>query len=261
MKYLKLFEVFNSEVKFYRFNKFDILSDVEEMKLTPKQRKMVGPENVNDILVKNGFPDKQQCVHFMDQLAFRPDWKYLYGDFIYEIEIDDMSKLGWSFLFPVNDWFYKGNPFYHERNNPAIQDLLNSEYGNLEFSNGKLDEMTQYLLQYEVIGTGTLEDLKSSKFFGKQKLFVWTTDDVMVKKWNEPEKMAKDPNPYKSEPLLTSDDFLQRGVNKEQIGQFYQSEMGKRLKTIQPAGIIKPARFELKRQEAISLLDEWIKTL
>ncbi len=51
MKYLKLFEKFIEEPKFYRFNKFDLLGYEENLKLTPKYRKMVGPENINDVLV------------------------------------------------------------------------------------------------------------------------------------------------------------------------------------------------------------------
>lgn len=192
MKYLKLFEAFTSEVKFYRFNKFDLLGDVEEMKLTPKQRKMVGPENINNELIRNGFPDKHKCIHFMDSLALNKGYKNLYGEFIYEIQINDESHLGWSFLVPVNDWYYKGYSIYQERNNPDIQDLLNSEYAELQFpwgdEQGDLDRMSKYLIEYEVIGTGTIEDLKKSKFFGRQKLFVWTTDDVMVKKWIESHK-------------------------------------------------------------------------
>ncbi len=75
MKYLKLFEKFIEEPKFYRFNQFDLLGDKQEMQIKPKLRKMIGPENVNETLVKRGFPDKQKCVHFMDSLAFSPDYK------------------------------------------------------------------------------------------------------------------------------------------------------------------------------------------
>ena len=260
MKYLKLFEKFIEEPKFYRFNKFDLLDDKQEMQLTPKLRKMIGPENVNDVLVKNGFPDKQKCVHFMDSLAFSPDYKGLYGDFIYEIQIDDESKLGWSFFFPVNDWFYKGNPFYHERNNTAIQDLLNSEYANLHYpyddEHGDLDKMAEYCLKYEVIGTGTIEDLKKSKFFGKQKLFVWTNDDVIVKKFNEPKK---EPKPYKNKPLLTKEDFEVLSISPERIGQFYSSEIGRKIKRVQDRMAENPSKYDMFREEALRLLGGWSK--
>jgi len=263
MKYLKLFEKFIEEPKFYRFNKFDLLGSEESLKLTPKYRKMVGPENINDVLVENEFPDKHKCIHFMDSLAFSPDYKGLYGDFIYEIQIDDESKLGWSFFFPVNDWFYKGNPFYHERNNTAIQDLLNSEYANLVYpyddEHGDLDKMAEYCLEYEVIGTGTIEDLKKSKFFGKQKLFVWTNDDVIVKKWIEPSKTPKEPKPYKNKSLLTKDDFERLGISSEKIGQFYSSEIGKKIKRLQDRVIDNPSKYEMFREEALRLLKDWIK--
>ena len=263
MRYLKLFEKFIEEPKFYRFNHFDLLGDKQEMQLTPKLRKMIGPENVNETLVKRGFPDKQKCVHFMDSLAFSPDYKGLYGDFIYEIQIDDESKLGWSFFFPVNDWFYKGNPFYHERNNTAIQDLLNSEYANLVYpyddEHGDLDKMAEYCLEYEVIGTGTIEDLKKSKFFGKQKLFVWTNDDVIVKKWQEPSKQSKEPKPYKNRPLLNKEDFEVLGISSEKIGQFYSSEIGKKIKRLQDKVIENPSKYEMFREEALRLLKVWSK--
>ena len=264
MKYLKLFEKFIEEPKFYRFNKFDLLGSEENLKLTPKYRKMVGPENINDVLVENEFPDKHKCIHFMDSLAFSPDYKSLYGDFIYEIQIDDESKLGWSFFFPVNDWFYKGNPFYHERNNPVVQDLLNSEYKDLHYpyddEQGDLDKMSEYLLEYEVIGTGTIEDLKKSRFFGKQKLFVWTNDDVIVKKWIEPSKPPKEPKPYKNKSLLTKDDFERLDISSEKIGQFYSSEIGKNIKRLQDRFLETPSKFDLFREEALRLLGVWSKT-
>jgi hypothetical protein len=260
MKYLKLFEKFIEEPKFFRFNKFDLLGTSDSLKLTPKSRSMVGPENVNKTLVKNRFPDKHKCIHFMDSLAFSPDFKFLYGEFIYEIQIDDDSKLGWSFFFPINDWFYKGNPFYHERNNPAIQDLLKSEYANLHYpyddEQGDLDKMFDYLLEYEVIGTGTIEDLKKSKFFGNQKLFVWTNDDVIVKKWSKP---TKEPKPYKNKPLLTKEDFERLGVPSEKISDFYSSQIGKTIIKFSDRLIENPSKFDLFRDEALRLLKSWNK--
>ena len=58
MKYLKLFEKFIDEPKFYRFNQTDLLGQEDSMQLSARQRTMVGPENVNSVLVKNKFPDK-----------------------------------------------------------------------------------------------------------------------------------------------------------------------------------------------------------
>ena len=258
MRYIKLFEKFIEEPKFYRFNRFDLLVDKGEMQFSPKLRKMVGPENVNRVLVKNGFPDKHRCIHFMDSLAFNPDYKGLYGNFIYEIQIDDKSKLGWSFFFPINDWFYKGSPFYHERNNPDIQDLLNSEYKDLNYpydDQGDLDKMAEYCIEYEVIGTGTIEDLKKSKFFGKQKLFVWTDSDVIIKKYDK----KKESRPYKNEPLLVKDDFKRLGISSENIGQFYKSDFNKKIKRLQDKLVENPSKFDIFKEEALRLLEEWIK--
>ena len=50
MKYLKLFENFIDEPSFYRFNKTDILGQEDSMTIFPRERLMVGPENVNDVL-------------------------------------------------------------------------------------------------------------------------------------------------------------------------------------------------------------------
>ena len=262
MKYLKLFEKFIDEPKFYRFNKFDLLGDNYELQYTPKNRIMIGPENVNKVLVNRGFPDKQRCIHFMDSLAFSTDYKWLYGKFVYEIQIDDDSKLGWSFFFPVNDWFYKGNPFQHERNNPAIQDLLKSEYVNLVYPYGDeigdLDEMANYCIKYEVIGTGTIEDLKRSKFFGKQKLFVWTNDEVIVKKFNDMKK-PKEPTPYKNKTLLNKEDFESLGIDSSEIGKFYQSDFGRNIKRLQDRLLDNPNRFDLFRDEALNQLKKWKK--
>lgn len=189
MKYLKLFERFIQDIKFYRFNHFDLLGENDSIKYSPKERRMIGPEKVNNLLVKLGFPDKNKCIHFMDSIAFDPNFRSLYGDFIYEIEVDDKSKIGWSFFIPINDWFYKGFSLNKQRNNPALQDLLKSEYKDLNYSyddeDGDLGLMAEVLIKYGVIGNGNIEDLKKSKFFGNQSLFVWTNDDVIIKKYDK----------------------------------------------------------------------------
>lgn len=258
MKYLKIFEKFIEEPKFFRFNQFDLLGDNYELQYTPKNRIMIGPENVNKVLVNRGFPDKQRCIHFMDSLAFSPEYKWLYGNFIYEIQIEDDSKLGWSFFFPVNDWFYKGNPFQHERNNPAIGDLLKSEYDNLRYEKDDLHKMADYCIQYEVIGTGTIEDLKRSKFFGKQKLFVWTNDDVIVKKFAD-EKKPKEPKPYKNRALLSKEDFENLGISSNKIGEFYSSELGKKIKRLQDRMTENPSKYDMFREEALRILKVWFE--
>jgi hypothetical protein len=267
MKYLKLFENFIDEPSFYRFNKTDILGQEDSMTIFPRERLMVGPENVNDVLVKNGFPDKKKCIHFMDEKAFDPSYKGLYGSFIYRIQIDDESKLGWSFFIPINDWFYKGNPFESLKRNLAnlpnkIKDLLNSEYGDLRYpysDDRKLDleKMFNYLLQYQVIGTGTIENLKQNQLFGNHPVFVWTNDSVVLNKFIMPNKEPKEARPYKNKPLLTEDDFKNF---KSKMGQFYSSESGKLLRRLQMRANENPQMFDTLRQESLRVLGLWIET-
>lgn len=256
MKFLKLFETFIEEPKFFRFSREDVLGEKEIIEFKPSQRHMVGPEIVNNVLLKFGFPDKRKCIHFMDDLAFDISYKGLYGEYMYQIEIDENSKLGWSFCFPINDWFYKGNPFYRERNNPALADLLKSEYGKLHYSENEDDllKMAKFTFDYGVIGCGTIEDLKKSRFYQKQKLFVWTEDMVRVSKFVT-EKRVREARPYKNQPILTKDDFERLGITPENIPQFYSSEWGQKIKRFRET-----ADLNLKREEALRLLNQWSET-
>jgi hypothetical protein len=245
MRYLKLFEAFINDAKFYRFSKVEI----PEGEFTPEKRTIWGSPEFNDSLVSFGFPDKSQCVHFMDSLAFNPEYKGLYGKNIYEIKVDDNSKLGWSFIVPINDWYYRGNTLYQaqRQKNPVIEEIMKTEFGSREFIDDKsIDEVVNFLIDFGVIGTGTLQDLKNSKFFGKEKVFVWTTDTVLLSKYVTPQKVKV--GVYKSEKVLDTDDFVNRGLTKADIGKFYASEIGKLVKGS-------------TREEALKLLDEWIKTL
>ena len=71
----------------------------------------------------------------------------------------------------------------------------------------------------------------------------------------ESEIKEKEPKPYKNQPVLDTEDFTERGIKPEEIGNFYQSEWGRRFKRLQPT-----ADYNLRREEALKLLDEWIKT-
>jgi hypothetical protein len=254
MKYLKLFESFFYEPIFYRFSHVDILNGKDELIYQPKQRRMIGPKDTNDSLIKLGFPDKRKCIHFMDSVAFDPSYKGLYGKNIYQIEVSEDSKLGWSFIIPINDWFYKGYPFTHNvLKNTITQNLLNSEYKDMSYDNGDLDDMRDILIDYGFIGTGTLNDLKMSSFFGKQPAFIWTNDSVKITPYIEKTRNSKS---YKNEPLLTKNDFIDLDIPLEQIGNFYSSDWGKKIKRFQDS-----APFELKRQEALNLLKNWRDSL
>ena len=218
---------------------------------------MIGPDEFNNILVSLGFPDKSRCVHFMDEKAFDPSYSGLYGKNIYSINIDDESKIGWSFFFPINNWYYKGYQFYSAaKKSKDIQDLLDgTDFGRFDYENSTEEEaerMTELLKESGLIGTGTLKDLMASRFWGKEAAFAWTMDKVIVSKY---EKAPKAPTPYKNVPALTEQDFIQRGIEKSQIAQFYQSPQGKKMRSI------KSSKFDLKREESLRLLDEWISII
>jgi hypothetical protein len=258
MKYLKLFEAFISKPIFYRFNHSDLLNDKDELIYQPKERRMIGPDDINNCLLKANFPDKSRCIHFMDSLAFNPKYKGLYGEYLYEIEINEDSKLGWSFLVPINEWFYKGfsSMYGNVLGNHIIKDLLNSEYKNMNYDDGDLDEIRDIVMEFGFIGTGTIKDLKMSPFFENQPVFVWTTDNVKITRYIEEPKAPKIPKSYKKEPLLTKKDFLDFNITSNQIGEFYSSDWGKRFKEIDDS-----LPFEKKRKEALELLKNWKESL
>jgi hypothetical protein len=105
--------------------------------------------------------------------------------------------------------------------------------------------MAKYLLQFGIIGCGTIDDLKRSPHYGKEKLFIWTNDKVITSNYQVPIKEPKI-GTYKTERLLTTDDFTSRGISTKEIGSFYQSELGKSVKG-------------KTKEEALELLEQWIK--
>jgi hypothetical protein len=46
--------------------------------------------------------------------------------------------------------------------------------------------MRDILIECGLIGTGTIEDLKSSKYFENQPVFVWTNDEVKINNYQKP---------------------------------------------------------------------------
>ena len=192
MIYIKLFEAFIQEPVFYRFSHVDLLNGETELVYHPKEIGMMGPESFNSSLVEVGFPDKKKCIHFMNSLAFDPSYKSLYGKYTYNIQIDDSSHLGWSFLTAINNWFYRSNPYRNAIRNPICKDLLNTEFKDLYhekeniFDASVVNRMRDILIECGLIGTGTIEDLKSSKYFENQPVFVWTNDEVKINNYQKP---------------------------------------------------------------------------
>jgi hypothetical protein len=259
MRYIKLFEKFVNDVKFYRFNHNDLLGEESEKELTPGMRNMIGTDEFNEALIRVGFPNKKKCVHFLDSNAFDPSFKNLYGKNIYNIEIDDQSKLGWSFYHPINEWYYltgfkfrnldsslldeisKASPIdvYYDEENTTEESVINQSV-----------ERIKKVMEYNFIGFGTIDDLKKSPLFGKVPLFVWTEDKVLVKKYLKEVK----PTEYKSQPLLTPEDF----PSKELMANFYKSDSGKKIKVLQNNFNTKKTNYDAFRSEAIKILNDWL---
>lgn len=201
MKYIKLFENFNS-VKFIRFNK----SEMPEGDLTPTLRRKyqdVDEENIGvyewtEKLKAAGFPDNKVAIHFMtDDTAEREAFRSkLYGNYKYEIQLKDPNqKLGWTFIWPINEWFYKTNMYISDPDRlgikssegkeammslePKIGYLKDAYYDELEPEDS--EKIANALLEAGLIGFGAINDLMSSKLYKKENLFVWTSDTVIVK--------------------------------------------------------------------------------
>ena len=257
----KLFEALVEDVTFIRMSHTDMLDGREEGWYQPKQRRMIGPDTFNDSLVKSGFPDKQSCVHFMSESSYDAGYSYIYGKNLFQVVIDDKYKLGWSFVAPINDWFYKGNSIQNSlrSGNELVSDIMKSPFNQIyaDSQTGEgVDESLNYLLDFKAIGTGTIEDLKKSPHFGKYNLYVWATDKVYLKKYTKEDDKPKEPKPYKSQPLLTPEDFS----SKEEMANFYKTN-GSTLKRLKDIMDIKKLDHNEVRQEALKLLDKWRKTL
>ena len=112
------------------------------------------------------------------------------------------------------------------------------------------------MLDFKAIGTGTIDDLKKSPHYGKYNLYVWTTDKVYLKKYTKEDDKPKEPKSYKSQPLLTPEDFS----SKEEMANFYKTN-GSTLKRLKDIMDIKKLDHNEVRQEALKLLDKWRKTL
>ena len=152
------------------------------------------------------------------------------------------------------------SPFADIDTNP---DMYDDEYedddtvvDDSEFQQ-RLDESLKYMLDFGVIGTGTIEDLKKSPHYGKYNLYVWSNDKVYIKKYVNGKTKEKEveSKPYKNQPVLNTNDFANKGIKPDEIGKFYQSEWGKKIQKLQPT-----VDFDLRREEALKLLDQWIET-
>jgi hypothetical protein len=226
MKYLKLFENFNEEILFYRFS-------IDEMKINSEgsrpifrkskkqlpsnhspveEPKIIGEEWVdykpgvrgdespdwNNICMDKGFPDRNKCLHFMSESAYRmaksPEaasknifHNKKFGINEYQIKVDENTNIGWTFFVMIGEWYMKNAEHLKNKLESAeipdnsIIKKWNSEIDPyyIEKSNKLLDE----LIKLELIGTGKISDLKNSKYWKENvPCYVWTSDKVKIKK-------------------------------------------------------------------------------
>jgi hypothetical protein len=269
MKYLKSYKLFEAYVDnpiFIRFSHVDLLNGESEVEFTPTERRMVGPELFNDILVDMGFPDKNRCVHFMDEVSYgdNPHLTSLYGKNLYNIKVDDNSLLGWCFVMPINDWFFRAYQFHNKvERNDKVKQLLSSELFEIKPESGSYQdspeaskESANILIKDQMIGFGKLADLMNSPYWGKLPLFAWTNDTVKVSEKPIEAKQPKEAKAYKKQALLTPDDFDNIGADRDKIGLFYNSTEGRKMLRIQDH-----LPYDIKREEALRLLKIWSENL
>ena len=195
MRYLKLFESWVETPKFYRKSHVDVLDGLEEGEFQPVVRKQIGPELVNDDLVSRGFPDKSKCVHFMSEEAyneFGKDLSGVWGKLLYEVKIEDTTKIAWSFFLNINDWYYRSLPYDRNSNSDIIRNfekntnILDFEpYDKWDENNEVIPLTTDALLSEKIIGFGTINDLKKSPHWGKYRYYCWTNNKVYLKRINK----------------------------------------------------------------------------
>ena len=258
IKTFKLFEAYIESPQFYRFSHEDILGSNTQIEYARIQdRKLIGQNIWNDSLVNVGFPDRLRCVHFMDENAFSPEFKGLYGENVYVVKVDEKSTIGWTFFVTINEWYYNYGYTLNKsiQKNPIIKQELNRinpnflKESDFDKDNSELIEMCQdkidTLLEAQFIGFGTISDLLRSPYWGKVPLFAWTTDPVNITRKPEEVKVSKS---YKKEQLITKDDFSNLGLSGADIPNFYKSEYGKTVNSVST------------REEALELLKQWYST-
>jgi len=158
---------------------------------TPVKRQLWGSDEFNKFLIKLGLLDRENCIHFMDKISLETNLrsnKELYGNNLYEVYISDDSNLSWSFCYPINDWYYprykKGEYKLSTDLNKFMEKLSKRDktYSG-EFIKRQeylTNKKYEYLLKLKITGSGSLNDLKKTKFFGKYPVFIWTNDDVRI---------------------------------------------------------------------------------
>ena len=137
----------------------------------------------------------------------------------------------------------------------SVEDGLAARIVNsaIEDKDGFMKAITEYqqmLIDGGVVGTLTYDELlKMSKEEG-ETLQVWTESPCHHKKHIKSIE-PKEPKPYKSEPILTDDDFIELGIDSNGRSDFFK----KHGKEIDRTDITIP--IGRRRRIALDLLKKW----
>ena len=254
MKHLKIFENFESNEfpdSFGRMLKRGVKLDKDEYIDDPANRKVfTGPVGQNedlmaffDNLVKVGnIPDPRKSVN----MYLRPDKEFKKMIDYYGTTYDVFPKEGAVFGFNKelrnggvgSLWFFPGR---------TSKDFLGIDQNSFvdyeEDPETFIEEITEYqknILKGGVVGKLTYQELMDLVEKEGPTLQIWTEYPCLHKK---EELEVKPPKPYKSEPLLTVDDFTRLGIPKDTMAKFY-SQNGVSLKSS-------------NREEALEILKNW----
>ena len=266
MKYLKLFEEFSNNFPDVFNNSLlrGVNIDKEEYIDDPKSRNVrIGSSDDEDYreflfnYSRLGIPDPTKSVHMyfnpsgltLNQLDnfgksynIIPQEGSTFG-FNKELRNGGLGSTWWFVRDIVRDFLGKDSQEYR----------FPSYYENKDLFIKAITKYQKDLIDGGVVGKLTYDELlKMSKEEGKP-LQVWTESPCLHKRV---QKEVKDPKPYKNEPVLTKSDFENLGISPEQIPQFYESDFGRKIKRFKEA-----APYELRREEALRLLNSWKESI
>lgn len=267
MRYLKLFENFNEEqfpdvfgdslIRGVKIDKEEYIDD-------PKLRKVSTGSSLEEDYVdflKNykrvGLQDPTQSVHFIldpnGENKKMLDW---YGK-AYKVIPEKNAKF--SFNIELKNGGLGSTYWFKSRVLREFTDLNDEDFNHdweksydLDINGTTLYQ--KFLIKNGVVGNLTYDELLELSKSGSRTIQIWTESPVLHKRII---KEPKNPRPYKNIPLLNKEDFEVLSISSEKIGQFYSSEIGKKIKRLQDRMIENPSKYEMFREEALRLLKVW----
>lgn len=262
MKYLKIFEDFNNEFPdvFNGTLKRGVNIDKDEYIDDPKLRKVrIGDsdeEHYREFLKnysKLSIPDPSKSVHMYFRANIK-DNESSYGN-LYNIIPKKDAIFGFCKHLKygngtLGNTYFGVNRIAKEYFNEDI-DIFDDYFTDYYEDESKyLEEVTEYqkkIIDIGLVGVLTYDELiKMSKEEG-ETLQVWTESPCLHKKILKP---LKEPKPYKSEPVLTDDDFKELGIDNKGRSEFYKQH-GKEINNSNMA-------VGRRRKIALDLLKKWI---